>query len=430
MEIRQQLPRSWLLSGIDPLFHVDAHFTSTNLARSANETPSMGKTTDSSAPPLREMLERLIATPSVSSVDPRLDQSNRPVLDLLANWCEAAGFRVELLSVPGQPDKGNLIATLGGGEPGEGLVLSGHADTVPFDEHLWRHDPLRLTEADGRLYGIGTADMKSFLGLALEAARGFRATDLKRPLILLATADEESAMHGARALVELKRALGRYAVIGEPTSLRPVRAHKGVMAEAIRLTGRSGHASDPSLGNNALEGMHEVLGALFAWRDALKQAHRDPAFAIDYPTMNPGHIRGGDNFNRICGHCELHIDLRPLPHQDPDALRTEIRTLIAPIAARRGLELVVEPLFPSIPPAETPAGAAIVQAAEALTGHPAEAVSFGTEAPFLNALGMETIVFGPGDIDQAHQPDEYLALERIPPMLDHLRHLIERFCLH
>jgi acetylornithine deacetylase len=387
------------------------------------------------------MLAELIAAPSVSSVDPRIDQSNRPVIDLLAGWLEDAGFRVEILPIPGWPEKSNLVATLGGagqrqgkgsglGETqASGLVLSGHADTVPFDAHLWRTDPLCLTEADGRLYGIGTADMKSFLGLAIDAARGFRAEDLKRPLILLATADEESAMHGARALVESGRALGRHAVIGEPTSLRPVRAHKGVMGEAIRLTGRSGHGSDPSLGNNALEGMHEVLTALLAWRDELKASHQDPGFAIDYPTMNLGHIRGGDNFNRICGHCELHVDIRPLPHQDPDQLRAELSQRVTPIAERLGLELELAPLFPSIPPAETAAGAAIVQAAEALTGHRAETVSFGTEAPFLNALGMETIVFGPGDIDQAHQPNEYLALERIPPMLGYLRQLIQRFCV-
>jgi acetylornithine deacetylase len=387
------------------------------------------------------MLEQLIAAPSVSSVDSRLDQSNRPVIDLLADWLESAGFRVEVLPVPGHAGKANLVATLGGdgtgnglspgsnGRPSEGLVLSGHTDTVPFDAPLWRYDPLQLTEADGRLYGLGTADMKAFLGLAIEAARGFAPEDLAHPLILLATADEESAMHGARALVESGRALGRHAIIGEPTSLRPVRAHKGVMAEAIRLIGRSGHASDPSLGNNALDGMHEVLGALFAWRDAMQRTQRDPAFAIAYPTLNAGHIHGGDNFNRICGHCELHIDIRPLPSQDPDALRAEIREQVAPIAERRGLLLELSPLFPSIPPAETAAGAAIVEAAEALTGERAEAASFGTEAPFLNALGMETIVLGPGDIEQAHQPDEYLALERIPPMLGHLRQLIERFCV-
>jgi len=379
------------------------------------------------APPLRRMLEQLIATPSVSSVQPAWDQSNRAVLEPLAAWLRAAGFKVELLEIPGHPDKANLLATLGSG-PG-GLVLAGHSDTVPYDAALWQHDPLALTEDGGRLYGLGTSDMKSFLALAIEAARGLDAGQLEQPLMILATADEESAMHGARALVAAGRPLGRHAVIGEPTGLRPVRAHKGVMGETIRLIGRSGHASDPSLGNNAIEGMHAVLTALLGWRDTLSREHRDPAFGIAWPTLNCGHIHGGDNFNRICGQCELHIDIRPLPGQEPDTLRSALRQRVAEAAEPRSLQWTVEPLFPSIPPADTPATAEIVRAGEALSGHAAEAVSFGTEAPFFNALGMETMVLGPGDVAQAHQPDEFLAVERIEPMLGILRGLIQRFCL-
>lgn len=379
------------------------------------------------APPLVPMLHGLIGTLSVSSVTPAFDHSNRPVIDLLGGWLESAGFRVEVLEIPGHPDKANLLGTLGAG-PG-GLVLAGHTDTVPFDAPLWSHDPLTLTEANGRYYGLGTADMKSFLALAIEAARGLTPADLNRPLMILATADEESAMTGARALVASGRPLGRYAVIGEPTGLRPVRLHKGVMGESVRLVGRSGHASDPSLGNNALDGMHQVLTAILAWRDELKAAHRHPAFPVPYPTLNLGHIHGGDNPNRICGECELHLDLRVLPGLDPEDLRAELARRVAQVADGRGLAWSVEPLFAPIPPVETPAGSAIVLAGEALTGHAAEAVSFGTEAPFFSRLGMETLVLGPGDIAQAHQPDEYLALERIPPTLDLLRALIRRFCI-
>lgn len=379
------------------------------------------------APPLVTMLQGLIGTLSVSSVTPAFDHSNRPLIDLLAGWLEAAGFRVEVLEIPGHPDKANLLGTLGSG-PG-GLVLAGHTDTVPFDAPLWSHDPLKLTEADGRYYGLGTSDMKSFLALAIEAARGLSPADLKRPLMILATADEESAMTGARALVDAGRPLGRYAVIGEPTGLRPVRLHKGVMGESVRLVGRSGHASDPSLGNNALEGMHAVLGALLAWRDELKRAHHHPAFPVPYPTLNLGHIHGGDNPNRICGECELHLDLRVLPGLQAEDLRAELARRVAPIAEERGLRWSVESLFEPIPPVETPAGSEIVRAGEALTGHAAEAVSFGTEAPFFDRLGMETLVLGPGDIAQAHQPDEYLALDRIPPTLELLRALTRRFCI-
>ncbi len=377
-------------------------------------------------PSMRQMLEELIATPSVSSSQPELDQSNRPVIERLADWLTHEGFRVETTELPGRPAKLNLIATLGSG-PG-GLVLSGHSDTVPFDDHRWQHDPFKLTEEAGRLYGLGTSDMKAFFALAIEAARSFRAEDLARPLVILATADEESAMHGARALADCGRPLGRYAVIGEPTGLKPVRLHKGVMGEAIRLIGQSGHASDPSLGVSALEGMHAVLTDLFSWREALMHRFRHPSFAIPYPTINPGHIHGGDNANRICGECELHLDLRPLPGLAPEDLRAELSRRVAAVAEPRGLRWEVTPLFPSIPSAETPATSAIVQAAEQLTGHAAGAVSFGTEAPFFNRLGLETLVLGPGDVAQAHQPDEYLEAARIPPTVALLKELIQRFC--
>ena len=340
------------------------------------------------APPLSEMLARLIAAPSVSSSQAHLDQSNLAVIEPLAQWLEAAGFVAEVMPVPGHAGKANLIATLGQGQGG--LVLAGHTDTVPFDAHRWNHDPFRLTEEGGRLYGLGTSDMKSFLALACEAARGLSAKDLRQPLVILATADEESSMSGAIALAEAGRPLGRYAVIGEPTGLKPVRMHKGIMAEAIRLIGRAGHSSDPSLGNNALEGMNEALTAILAWRDELQRTHRHPAFKVPYPTINPGYIHGGDNPNRICGECELHLDLRVLPGLDPDALRAELARRVEAVAGRRGLKWSVEPLFTPIPPVETPRDAEIVRAGEQLTGHPAESVSFGTEAPFFNQLGMQT----------------------------------------
>lgn len=404
----------------------------TAVSSTASKAPPMPS---AGAPPLRQMLTELIGTPSISSVRPGLDQSNRPLLERLANWLEDSGFGVEILPLPDQPGKANLIATLAGGTGSDpspsqaGLVLAGHSDTVPYDENLWQHDPFKLTEADGRLYGLGTCDMKAFFGLVIEAARGLDSAKRKAPLTLLATADEESAMHGARALLANGRGVGRHAVIGEPTNLRPVRAHKGVMGEAIRLRGQSGHASDPALGRSAIDGMHEVMSAIMHWREQLKTRHRDRLFSVPYPSVNLGYIRGGDNPNRICGQCELLLDLRPLPGMNPASLREELRALIAPIADRRGLAWELESLFASIPPGATAAEAEIVRVAEQLTGVPAEAVNFGTELPFFNQLGMDTIVLGPGDIAQAHQPDEFLAIARIAPTLSLLRSLIGHFCL-
>ncbi|WP_026289724.1 acetylornithine deacetylase [Thioalkalivibrio sulfidiphilus] len=378
-------------------------------------------------PSLTHMLTRLIAQPSVSSVSPEFDMGNRALIDELAGWCEAAGFAVEITPIEGHPDKANLVATLGRG-PG-GLVLAGHTDTVPCDPGLWRQDPFKLTERDGRFYGLGTSDMKCFLALALEAARGLAAEQFHQPLVILATADEESSMAGAKAIRAAGRPLGRHAIIGEPTGMRPVRMHKGILMEAVRITGRSGHSSDPRLGNNALEGMHKAIAEILAWRHELQQRYSNPLFKVATPTLNLGHIHGGDNPNRICGHCELHIDLRPLPGMDLDELRDALETRLARTLADTGLGLEVFRLFDGTPAMETPADAPIVRAAEMLTGHPAGAVAFGTEGPYLRDLDMDVVVLGPGDIEQAHQPDEYLALDRIPPTLDMLRSLITSFCL-
>ncbi|MGM0952915.1 MAG: acetylornithine deacetylase [Pseudomonadota bacterium] len=378
-------------------------------------------------PGIRDMLTRLISLPSISSASADWDHSNEAVVRTLAEWLEPMGFTTEILEVPGMPGKYNLIATLGSG-PG-GLVLSGHTDTVPFDDKRWQSDPFTLTEKDNRWYGLGTCDMKGFFPLAIEAAKAFVGQPLQQPLIILATADEESSMNGARALAEAGRPEARYAVIGEPTSLRPVRMHKGIMMERLKFEGQSGHSSDPSLGRNALEGMHEALGELLALRSQWQEQYRNPNFRVEVPTLNLGCIHGGDNPNRICADCELHFDLRPLPGMDMASLRQAILSRLQPLAERRELGLTFEPLFDGVPPFETPADAALVRACETLTGHTAHAVAFATEAPWLQKLGLETLVMGPGSIDQAHQPDEYLELSQLQPTVDILRGLIKQFCL-
>jgi acetylornithine deacetylase len=272
--------------------------------------------------------------------------------------------------------------------------------------------------------------MKSFLALAIEACRELRAEDLQEPVILLATADEETSMSGAKALVERHMPQARHAVIGEPTGLRPVRMHKGILMEAIHLQGCSGHSSDPALGNSALEAMHRVIGALLAWRDELQRHYRNPLFAIPVPTLNLGHIHGGDNPNRICPECELHIDLRPLPGMDLQELRGELHCRVLETLEDSGITTRFTPLFDGIPAMDTPASTRIVQLAERLTGHQPGAVAFGTEAPYLRQLGMDTVILGPGDIDQAHQPDEFIALDQLQPTVKLLRELVNSICIN
>jgi acetylornithine deacetylase len=373
------------------------------------------------------MIRCLIAIPSVSSPSPLLDQGNRAVIDVLATWLEDLGFAIEVQQVSDCPDKANLIATLGSG-PG-GLVLAGHTDTVPYDKDRWRHDPFAGTVEGNRLYGLGSADMKAFLAIAVEAARSLNRLDCCQPLRILATADEESGMRGAQALVDAGQLLGQYAVIGEPTDLRPVTRHKGIFMEAIRLVGQSGHSSNPALGVSALEGMYRVIGEILKWRAELQDRHRNPLFAVPVPTLNLGYIHGGDNPNRICASCELHIDLRFLPGMLLEELRATLHRRLSQALADSRLGLSFKPLFKGLEALETRAHSAIVRAAEEFTGQSAVAVDFATEGPFLTKLGMDTVILGPGSIGQAHQPDEYLTLDSLNPCLELLRKLINRFCL-
>lgn len=372
-------------------------------------------------------ISALISSPSISSTSPQWDSSNLDVISTLHAWLEDLGFSCEVMRIPSEPTKANLIATLGTG-PG-GLVLSGHTDTVPCDPELWRSDPFKLNERDSKLYGLGSCDMKGFLALAVEAASAFKDAKLKAPLIILATADEESSMSGARALVDAAKPQARAAVIGEPTGLQPIRMHKGMMMEAVRIEGQAGHSSDPSLGANALEAMHGVMSELLTIRAELQAKYQHAGFRVSVPTMNLGCIHGGDNPNRICGRCELEFDLRPLPGMSMDSLRNMISERLHPIEAKHNVQLTTRSLFPGIPPFEQDEHSDLIRQVEKLTGHRSESVAFGTEAPFLQSLGMETVVLGPGSINQAHQPDEFLALDQIQPTLDLLHNLIKHYCL-
>ena len=369
----------------------------------------------------------MIAAPSVSSTDPLFDQSNRDVVEMLANWFADLGFAIELQLVSSDPDKLNLIACLGQGEGG--LVLSGHTDTVPCDESLWQQDPFKLSEIDNKLYGLGSTDMKGFFPIVLAALDKIDLNKLNRPLFVLATCDEESTMAGAKALVSSRHALGRHALIGEPTGLQPINMHKGVLVESIRLMGRSGHSSDPAFGVNALEGMHTVISSLMKLREDIQSEHQNPLFKVPVPTMNFASIHGGDNPNRICGDCELKIDMRMLPNMDLEDCRAGIRRTVMQAIDGRGLTVEFDQVFSGLPGMQTDRDAEIVKLAEKLAGEPSGTVAFGTEGPYFNSMGMDTVIMGPGDIDQAHQANEYLLIDRIDPMIEILQKMIRHFCI-
>jgi acetylornithine deacetylase len=373
---------------------------------------------------IEQMIKTLIASNSISSVRPEVDRGNLDVIMALAEWLDELGFTTEIMPLKDHR-KANLIATYGSG-PG-GLVLSGHTDTVPCDDRLWRSDPFKVDEREGRFYGLGTADMKSFFALAIAAFKELRDQVFKQPLIILATADEESSMAGAKALVAAGKPLARRALIGEPTGLRPITMHKGIMVEKLVIQGHSGHSSNPGLGRNAMHSMQKVLTELLAIQQELKERYRSPLFKVDYPTLNLGCIHGGDSANRICGHCELGFEIRPLPGMVIDDLQAMLRRRLLPLGDELGTPIILD--HHAVPPFASHPNSELAALCGQLSGQSAESVAFATEAPYLQQLGMDVVVMGPGSIDQAHQPDEYLELSQIPTAVTMIKALIVDSCL-
>jgi len=380
-----------------------------------------------SLPQTLDMVRQLVAEPSVSSPDASRDQSNRRVVERLAEWAESAGFRAEVVPLRKDPAKANLVATLGEGEGG--LILSGHTDTVPTDAEGWESDPWELTErGDGVFYGLGSADMKGFFAAALTAAAQFRAGQLKAPLTLIGTADEESTMNGARQLLADGAPRARMAIIGEPTGLVPVRMHKGILMHRVSVEGRAGHSSDPALGLNAIDGMAEVIAELRAFREDLEQELRIDDFQVPHATLNLGRIEGGDSPNRICGSCAMTYDMRLLPGMAPAAIRAQLEARLRARLDSR-YRLVLEELIEPVPPFAIEREASAVRLLEELSGHEPRAVMFCTEAAFFQELGAQTVVCGPGSITVAHQPNEHVPHDQLAAGADVYAKAIHAVCV-
>ena len=390
----------------------------------------------SQLPNFTQSLTQLIACPSISSTQPSWDQGNLEVIQLLATWFEQLGFSIDIQKVPGahkeSDNKYNLLAKLGNGEGG--LLLAGHSDTVPFDESRWQSNPMGVVNKDDKFYGLGTCDMKGFFAFILQACKGLSAKKLKKPLYILATADEETTMAGARFFAQSQAVKPDVAIIGEPTNLVPVIMHKGHMSHRISVEGKSGHSSKPNLGVNAIEIMYKVIGQLIELKDKFNLNYENNAFDVPAPTLNFGAISGGDNANRICGHCHLDIDLRSLPGMSDDELLSWLSDSLKPLAEIYPGRISFEEMHPSSPSfeqkkLESSTKDCLVSIAEEISGHSCCAVNYATEAPYIQQLGCQTIVMGPGSIEQAHQPNEFLAHSEIDKTEKVLIAMIQRYCM-
>jgi acetylornithine deacetylase len=363
-------------------------------------------------------------------IDTRSAASNIELINYVLPRLRAAGFYPRRLQYADERgvDKFNLVA-VSSSEFEEGgeveLALVGHTDTVPFDK-AWT-EALTLTERDGRLYGRGACDTKGFIAAALVAIEETDVRRLARPLAFVLTADEEVGCLGAKRLAEAKPFTARAAVVGEPTSLRPMRAGKGYCLADVTVRGREGHSAYPHLGASAITRAARLVGRIEKIAEELRRdAHE--AFDPPHTTVNVGVIKGGTAKNVIAGRCDFTLEWRPVPGQSPELVAELVRREIKALRAEDEdfeCELNVTRLDAGV---ETRADAPLVRALEEETGNPAGTVAFGTEAPQLAELGADAVVFGPGDIRVAHRTGEFVPVEELRECVGILRRTIERFC--
>jgi acetylornithine deacetylase len=379
------------------------------------------------------LLGRLVGFDSTSR------NSNLPIADFLAGYVDRPGVRIERNPSP-DGTKTNLIAWAGPPPDPEdtpagirpGLLLSGHMDVVPADEEGWRSDPFTLTDAGDRWVGRGSSDMKGFLALAANLFSEVEPTRLRAPLVLVFTYDEEVGTLGARQLYESYaggRALPASAIIGEPTSLRVARLHKGHLKLRITLKGVSAHSGYPHLGINAIEPSGRVVEALSRLRRALegeKPRHGELFPEVPYVPLNVGTIHGGSAINVVPDRCTVEVGVRPLPGMGTEDLADRVRQAVE--AAAAPLVPEVEVLSDS-PPMLLDPDAPILRHLAGLTGEEGGSVSFATDAGWLSRLGIGCAIWGPGSIEVAHKPNESIPKAELVAAREMLTTTVRHFCM-
>ena len=372
------------------------------------------------------VLQRLIAYPTVSA------DSNLELIADLASHLGECGARVELFQDE-SGTKANLFATMGPDEAEGGLVLSGHTDVVPVADQDWTNDPFALLERDGRLYGRGTCDMKGFIAAAVAMAQSYSQLQLRRPLHFAFTFDEEVGCLGARALVPELRKRGirpAMAIIGEPTEMRLIEGHKGCCEYTVRFTGLEGHGSAPERGVNAAEYAVRYVTHLMGLRGELMQ--RMPASSRYQPpwtTINVGAIRGGVAHNVIAGKAEVEWEMRPVQNADADFVKeavagfiqAELLPAMRAVHPDAAIETEVIGEVAGLEVLDDNAARDLVTGLIGANG--ADVVPFGTEAGLFQELGTSVVVCGPGSIEQAHKPDEYVSIDQLESCLSMLEKL-------
>jgi len=377
-----------------------------------------------------EMIRKLVGFPTVSR------ESNLDLIDFVREYLKPYDADIRL-TFDDDRRKANLFATLGPRNVG-GIVLSGHTDVVPVQGQAWDTEPFTLVERKGRLYGRGTSDMKSFIAVVLTLLPEFAGRGLKSPLHLAFSYDEEVGCLGVGRMISDLTAAGvrpQSCIVGEPTLMKPVIAHKGKKSYRATVRGLASHSAYAPTGVNAVEAAAEAV----AYLKRMARRHRDSgpydrAFDVSHTTVHTGVLRGGTALNIVPHECIFDFEFRHLPGDDPEKLFEEFRDYVAQTlepemrAVYRDAGFDIQ-LMSQIPAMDNSAETEVVALAQALSGHrDFGKVSYGTEGSQFQAAGIPTVICGPGSIEQAHKPNEYVSLEQIAHSEAFLRGLMSRLC--
>jgi acetylornithine deacetylase len=374
------------------------------------------------------MIRRLVGFPTVSR------ESNLDLIDFVREYLKPFDADVRL-TFDDDKRKANLFATLGPRCDG-GVVLSGHTDVVPVQGQAWDTDPFTLLERDGKLYGRGTSDMKSFIAVVLTLLPEFVSRGLKSPLHLAFSYDEEVGCIGVGRMIHDLTAAGikpQSCIVGEPTLMKPVIAHKGKKSYRAVVRGLAVHSAYAPSGVNAVEAAAEAV----AYLKRMARRHRDSGpydrgFDVAHTTVHTGVLRGGTALNIVPHECTFDFEFRHLPGDDPEKLFAEFKSYVA-----QTLEPEMQAVFKDagfniqlmsqIPALDNSAETEVVALAQALSGNTDTGkVSYGTEGSQFQAAGIPTVICGPGSIEQAHKPNEFVALAQIAQSEAFLRGLMKK----
>jgi len=380
--------------------------------------------------PAIEILERLVSFQSISGTP------TREIIDYIENYLSEHGV-TSTLSFDNSRERANLFATIGPQTNG-GVIFNGHTDVVPVTGQHWATDPFKLTRNGDRLYGRGAVDMKGFLACVLACVPTWVAANLVKPIHIAFSYDEEIGGYGMPVLLDSMQQMRvepDFVIVGEPTQMKIVAGHKGGYEMRTEITGHAVHSCNPHTGVNAINIATRFISRLQEIATRFANApHIDSPYDPPFCTINVGTIEGGTARNATAGWCNFNWEFRPMPGENGQSVidemtnfaNTELLPDMRAIHTDADIKIVTEAPVPALDDSRSSAAADFVSQISGINSR--DVVSFGTDAGYFSEAGFSTVVFGPGDINRAHKPDEYIEVKELAAGLEFLEQVSQHFC--